>query len=65
MPEFFELGIDKSAVSIVQRHGDAAAKKIAAEAVELLQAGDFHSYEVLKQILTEVVPPCWTVWRLV
>jgi hypothetical protein len=54
MPELFELGIDSSAVCIVQRYGDAAPARIAAEAVELLEAGDFNGYVALKQILRDI-----------
>jgi hypothetical protein len=49
MPELFELGIDSSAVYIVQRYGDAAPAR-----VELLEAGDFNGYVALKQILRDI-----------
>jgi hypothetical protein len=54
MPELFDLGIDKSAVSIVQRYGGAAPEMIAAEAVELLEARDCYGEVALKQILKDV-----------
>jgi hypothetical protein len=38
----------------VQRYGDAAPARIAAEAVELLEAGDFNGYVALKQILRDI-----------
>jgi hypothetical protein len=54
MPELFELGIDSTAVSIVERYGHAAPARIAAEAVELLEAGNFDGYVALKQILRDI-----------
>ncbi len=54
MLERFELDMDKSVVSIVQRYGDSAPDMIAVEAVERLKAHDFDGYVALKQILNDI-----------
>ena len=54
MSELIVLGIDSSAASIVRRYGEAAADRVAAEAVTLLEARDFDGYVKFKQILKDV-----------
>lgn len=54
MPELFDLEMEKSAVSILERYGDAAPEMIAAQAVAALEARDFNGYVALKQILNDV-----------
>ena len=54
MSELIVLGIDSSAASFVRRYGEAAADRVAAEAVTLLEARDFDGYVKFKQILKDV-----------
>ena len=54
MTGIFELGTDTSAASIVNRFGDAAPDKIAAEAVEMLETRNLEDYMRLKDILRDV-----------